>query len=105
MITVASLRKGGTPPPVNALIIPIHRPHTLGNPFKVETYGREQAIELYRLWLWRKIKIQDKRVMKALNELIKLERQGETVVLMCWCAPLACHGDVIVRAVEWLKRE
>ncbi|WP_363320175.1 DUF4326 domain-containing protein [Ferrovum sp.] len=27
-------------------------------------------------------------------------RAGQSVALNCWCAPLPCHGDVIVEAVK-----
>lgn len=33
----------------------IARPSPLGNPFTVEKYGRNEAIERYRLWLWSKM--------------------------------------------------
>lgn len=47
--------------------------------------SRQKAIEAYEAW----IKTQP-HLMAALPEL-----RGK--VLGCWCAPLACHGDVLVR--------
>ncbi|UQN09274.1 DUF4326 domain-containing protein (plasmid) [Deinococcus sp. QL22] len=29
-------------------------------------------------------------------------RAGESLLLICWCAPLACHADVIKEEVERL---
>ena len=29
------------------------------------------------------------------------ELDGKT--LQCFCAPLLCHGDVLIAAIEWLK--
>jgi len=80
----------------------IGRPGVLGNPFKVGRDGsREQVIEKYRVWLWEAV--QEKgAVYRELVRLAGLHRAGEKVVLVCWCSPLPCHGDVVKRAVEWL---
>lgn len=37
---------------------------------------------------------------QVLAELAKLEAKSE-VRLLCWCAPLACHCDVIKAYLEW----
>jgi hypothetical protein len=76
----------------------VGRPSALGNPFVIGRDGdRDAVIEKYRRWLWGKIKQRDPAVMQALGQL------GEDSVLICWCAPAPCHGDVIVRAVGWLR--
>ena len=68
-----------------------------GNPFVIGKDGtREEVIEKYRLWLWQQIK--DRYILK--EDLLKLDNQR----LGCFCKPQACHGDVIVRAVEWAKK-
>lgn len=56
------------------------------NPFTVrlET-DRETAIASYERWLQ-----SQPRLMDALPELRGLD-------LVCWCAPLPCHGDVLLR--------
>jgi hypothetical protein len=46
---------------------------------------RAQVIALYERWL-----LENEALMAALPELRGL-------VLGCWCAPSACHGDVLVR--------
>ena len=48
--------------------------------------ARDEVIAMYERWL------RDERpdLMAALPEL-----RGKDLV--CWCAPLACHGDVILR--------
>ena len=62
----------------------IGRPSKWGNPFAIGADGtREQVIEKYRRWL-----IAQPALMAALPEL-----RGKT--LGCWCAPQACHGDVL----------
>jgi len=64
----------------------IGRPSKWGNPFVIERDGdRAQVIALYERWL-----LENEALMAALGELRGL-------VLGCWCAPYACHGDVLVR--------
>jgi hypothetical protein len=64
----------------------IGRPSKWGNPVVVGKHGsREQVIERYERWL-----LADARLMAALPEL-----RGK--VLGCWCAPRACHGDVLAQ--------
>jgi Domain of unknown function (DUF4326) len=64
----------------------IGRPAKWGNPFKIGRDGnRGEVIALYECWLR-----EDDTLMATLGEL-----RGK--VLGCWCAPRACHGDVLVR--------
>jgi hypothetical protein len=64
----------------------IGRPSKWGNPFVVGKHGtREHVIERYEHWLR-----ENDELMAALPEL-----RGK--VLGCWCAPSACHGDVLAR--------
>ena len=60
-----------------------HLPNSAA-PFPVET--REDAIRLYEEWI---------RSQPELMEAAKKELRGK--ILGCWCAPLACHGDVLIR--------
>ena len=56
-----------------------------GNPFKIGRDGdRAEVIEKYRRWI-----VQQPELMTRLPEL-----RGK--VLGCYCAPLACHGDVLL---------
>lgn len=65
-----------------------------GNPFAIGEHGtREEVIEKYRLYLWDQIK-KGKITPQDLWEL-----SGKR--LGCFCAPQACHGDVLVAAVKW----
>jgi hypothetical protein len=62
----------------------IGRPSKWGNPFVVGEDGtREQVIQKYRVWL-----LEQPDLLASLPEL-----KGK--VLGCWCAPRACHGDVL----------
>lgn len=62
----------------------IGRPSKWGNPFSIGKDGtREQVIEKYREWL-------------ARNPALQAELTGlKGKVLGCWCAPKACHGDIL----------
>nr|WP_089173003.1 DUF4326 domain-containing protein [Bosea sp. AS-1] len=63
----------------------IGRPSKWGNPFVIGRDGtRAEVIAKYRKWV-----VAQPELMGALDEL-----RGRDVV--CWCAPHACHGDVLV---------
>jgi hypothetical protein len=63
----------------------IGRPSRWGNPFVIGRDGdRQQVIDKYRAWI-----VQQPELMALLPQL-----KGK--VLGCWCAPAACHGDVLV---------
>lgn len=74
----------------------IGRPSAWGNPFSLrdpkDPEERERVIEQYRTWFHEKIQNDD-----AFREQV-LSLKGRD--LGCWCAPRACHGDVIL---EWLE--
>jgi hypothetical protein len=75
----------------------IGRPGPWGNPFShLETsaaryrcQSRDEAVQKYEAWLL----AQPELVAKARREL-----RGK--VLGCWCAPKACHGDVLARVAN-----
>lgn len=70
----------------------------LGNPFKAGDYGgRGATLPYYRKWLWQKIQRGEEKGVKALLSVKK------NSVLVCWCAPYPCHGNVVSNAVNWLK--
>lgn len=69
-----------------------------GNPFEIGKDGtRKQVIEKYEEYL-----------LNNPNLLIKLP-ELKNKVLGCWCSPLACHGDILVKYAnqdkldEWIK--
>ena len=65
----------------------IGRPSKFGNPFVIgHNITRADAIAMYEKWL---------RSQPALIEAAKRELRGKSLV--CWCAPLPCHGDVLMR--------
>ena len=63
----------------------IGRPSKWGNPFHItKRLSREAVVDSYREWIQAQ-----PGLLAALPEL-----RGKT--LGCWCAPLPCHGDVLV---------
>jgi hypothetical protein len=84
----------------------IGRPSLLGNPFAIGRDGtREEVIDRYRVWLWRQIKLRGE-VYRELQRLTAKAKE-EDLILICWCKrpdrQIACHGDVVKRAVEYLN--
>jgi hypothetical protein len=65
-----------------------------GNPYVINRDGtREEVIERYKQYLWDSLLKGD----ITIEDLLNLEGK----VLGCFCKPKACHGDIIVSAVEW----
>ena len=71
----------------------IGRPTVWGNPFLVGPRDgtRKQVIQKYREWV-----LDNPDLIKRLPEL-----RGKDLV--CWCAPLACHGDVLLKLANGEK--
>jgi len=90
MIVVANKRKG-------ACGVYIGRPSVLGNPFQIGPDGtRAEVIEKYREWITAEMRTRpDGYVAREVARLRARHERGETVTLICWCAPAPCHGDVI----------
>jgi hypothetical protein len=83
---VLNKKKDGVPPGA----VYIGRPSIWGNPFVIGRDGtREEVIARYEKWLM---------AQPRLVERAKAELRGKQLV--CWCAPAACHGDVLARICE-----
>ena len=77
------LRRGGIGVPRDAIYV--GRPTKWGNPYVIGRDGtRKAVIQKYRLWLEG-----NEDLLAALPEL-----RGKT--LTCWCAPQACHADILL---------
>lgn len=80
----------------------IGRPSKWGNPFthikngsnlaKYQVATREEAVEAYRKWI---TEGEGKHLLNDLHEL-------KDKTLGCWCAPKACHGDVLAELASKL---
>ena len=72
----------------------IGRPTRWGNPFVIGKDGtREEVIRKYESMLRENIYL-----MSAMNETFQ-----DDSILGCYCAPLACHGDVIIKVLEEIR--
>ena len=68
----------------------IGRPSKWGNPFVIGQDGtREEVVEKYRLWL---------EGQPELQAQARAELAGKSLV--CFCAPKACHGDVLLKVAN-----
>ena len=72
----------------------IGRPGFWGNPFsfkegtlaEFKVSSREECVSEYEKWLLNQ---------PELIEKVKKELKGK--ILGCWCAPQACHGDILIK--------
>lgn len=91
----------------------IGRPSIFGNPFsmadKNDLEERTEVIKQYRKHLG--ILLRDNEIARLLRDnkmaqdeirrLVRLAQKSD-LNLVCWCAPLACHGDVLKECIESL---
>lgn len=77
-------------------VTPIDRRSDFGNPYKIDSKcTREQSIKAYRGYFEWRIKT-DAWWRGEIEKLV-----GKT--LGCWCTPLPCHGDIIIKYLEGLE--
>lgn len=85
----------------------IGRGSVLGNPFShlpnikaTNPVGsREEAVESYRTYLDLQIENKNPIFLRELTRLAHLSLK-QPLFLVCFCAPKACHGDVIKQVLE-----
>ena len=76
------------PPPAGSVYI--GRPGPWGNPFTIGSDGdRETVVAKHRGWLMSRPELQERA---------RRELRGRTLV--CFCAPRACHGDVLLEVAN-----
>jgi hypothetical protein len=71
----------------------------LANPFKAKDYGRGGTLGHYRRWLWAQIQAGNQEVLTALRAITPES------VLVCYCKPGPCHGDIVKAAAIWLRSQ
>lgn len=82
----------------------IGRGSIFGNKFVIGKDGsREDVIEKYLEWLREEYRNGGK-VKSELLELVERYKMGEELVLVCWCKPLGCHGDILKMVIEKLSK-
>ena len=85
------------------MAILIGRPSVFGNPFSHLSHSRAEvvvtdrytAIMRYATWVVTGKDPQLKRPPTSIHAAIRRGGLDKQLPLMCFCAPLACHGDVL----------
>ena len=96
-------------PELDEVVIRIDRQHPcLGNKHYLKNRDdlnqRARVIELFQ----HDIDLDERTnglMSQAVLEIALRVIAGEKIVLMCWCTPLACHGDIIIDRVRKKVRE
>ena len=95
-------------------VVYVGQPSVLGNPFthlavantKAEHHvaTREEAISSYRVWLEAALRVPFSEGRVAFQTLVDLYWRHGSLTLVCWCAPLPCHADVLAEEVmRWIE--
>ena len=79
----------------------IMRGTALGNPFPLTKYTRSESLVLYRKWLWEQMQKPESKAYQAMLDLAEMA-VIDNLCLVCCCKPLACHGDIVKAAIEWM---
>jgi hypothetical protein len=108
-IRTCSLRYDGTQPESDEIKYVIDRTNkTLGNPYilrnKYNILERRNVIALYKEKLDRDCE-QKGPMYQELLKIIEQLKEGHDIALMCWCAPLPCHGDCIIEKIKEIAPE
>ena len=84
----------------------IGQPSPLANPFTspntpdhIRANSREDAVKKYKVWIKEKLQEKDPDVTREIKKLVLKAEKGD-LNLSCWCAPQACHGDVLKIVIE-----
>ena len=93
MITVVNKRYESTG-------IYIGRPSILGNPFVIGKDGsRVEVVRKYSEWFYEQLG-SNRALIEEIERLQYHYKINKQLTLVCWCAPLECHGDVIKEYLE-----
>lgn len=79
----------------------LYRESTLANPFRPEgtsLRARQACIAQYAQWLGERF-MPGTAQWRELAQIFTYACTERGIALGCWCAPLPCHGDVVVEAI------
>lgn len=108
-IRVVSKRAGGVPAAPGERVVDVDRTNKiLGNPHLLQDHRdaqqRRRVIETYGRDLAADIAAGGPK-SRAIDAIVARMKAGERIALRCWCAPKACHGDLIMtEAIERWRR-
>ena len=78
----------------------------IGNRDTITTRTREEAIRLYKEMFYKEIDSGNVFMAEECKRLRELHDKHGELIIVCWCAPRLCHGDVIKEyLVDYLKGE
>ena len=66
---------------------------------------RDEAVRRYHLWLRDVYAYGQGPAYKALMALVDKYINGNDLVLLCWCTPLACHAEIIRDAIVGIAND
>ena len=82
--------------PASAVYVGRGRGSKFGNPFEMPRDGsREEVIQKFRAWLLTGDENSSPPMLISFDDLLSLRGKD----LVCWCAPQACHAEVLLRVV------
>lgn len=75
----------------------VGRPSKWGNPFTIGRDGtRKEVIEKYKRYIENELLYQDTYAMSNSPKDILDIAELKGKCLVCWCAPLPCHADILL---------
>ena len=79
----------------------IGRGSPLGNPYKIAPggYSRKQVLDLYKKWFQQQWDQNNPDVKFAISQIHHRYMRKLPSRLICFCAPLPCHGDIIKKFI------
>jgi hypothetical protein len=85
--------------PPDAIIYYVGRPSMFGNTTPISRMNpRERVVEEYAAWLDDEITT-DSPVRHEFFRLVDIAKT-DPLILVCWCAPQACHADILKNRIE-----
>jgi hypothetical protein len=101
VIEVMSMREEGVKKLVFPQAVVIDRSSNYGNPFKIsDRLNRDMVVGKYKIWVWEKYYNETQFMYHFDNDLVY---NKDLKYLLCWCAPLLCHGDVLIKMINYLR--
>lgn len=85
----------------------IDRSTPLGNPNRIyrdTPWEREQCLIKYKRWLWENLKLPESAPAREMQRLASIVKERD-LIIRCWCAPKACHGQIVGKALQWMIQQ
>ena len=91
-----------------ALAVYVGRPTIFGNPFPVDVYGQDKAVDLFDRWLTGNMSAYEMSQLSYSSRYSSLVTARRVIhdrlhelrgrALVCWCRPeQRCHADILIR--------